>query len=69
MPNNESIEQSIPTDKGREMEVNGIKYEIVGIKTFRHNGVAREEITMKRKNGRRIYTVVRYENGTLSSVV
>jgi hypothetical protein len=46
----------------------GVSYVVLTEKTYEHNGSKRASITMKRPRGKRTYHVVRYENGTYSSI-
>ena len=55
--------------EGKQIEIGGITYLVVGRKSFVHNGATREELKLRRPNGRRMYFVTVYENGDLSSVV
>lgn len=48
------------------MIINGTKYEVISEKKF--SDLNRTEITLRKPNGKRLYHVVRYEDGTLSSV-
>ncbi len=51
------------------MIIGGITYEVVAVAQFLHNGARREEITLRRPNGKRAYHAVRYEDGSLSEAV
>ena len=51
------------------MEINGQKYEVIGTKQFTHNGAVRTEVTLRKPHGKKLYTVVVYENGAMSEVV
>lgn len=48
------------------MEINGISYAVVAQKQF---AAGRTEYTLRRINGKRLYYVVQYENGSFSEVV
>jgi hypothetical protein len=50
------------------LQLNGITYSVIRTVEFNHNGNDRVEYVMKRPRGRVEYRVVRYENGTFSSV-
>lgn len=51
------------------MTIDGITYIVVSQKPFTHNGMARVAIGLRRPNGKKLYEVVRYEDGTMSAVV
>ena len=51
------------------LQLDGITYEVLKAEAYTHNGNARTQFTVKRPRGRRIYWVVKYENGQFSSVV
>lgn len=54
---------------GDTIKIDGINYEVLKIKEYNHKGSDRQSITMKRPAGKKRYNVIRYENGSLSSVV
>ncbi len=55
--------------KNSTIRIDGVTYEIVRERQFQANGAVRTAIRMRRPNGKKFYEVVRYENGSLSSVV
>ena len=50
------------------LQLNGITYNVIRTEQFAHNGNERTWFVMKRPRGRVEYRVVRYENGSFSSV-
>lgn len=52
-----------------KIEINGIKYTVLGQREFTHNGEKRIELSMQRPNGRKIYHAVVYKNGTVSEAI
>jgi hypothetical protein len=50
------------------LQLDGITYNVIRTIEFNHNGNDRVEYVMKRPRGRVEYRVVRYENGSFSSV-
>jgi hypothetical protein len=50
------------------LQLDGITYNVIRTEQFTHNGNDRVQYTMKRPRGRVEYRVVRYENGSFSSV-
>jgi hypothetical protein len=53
----------------KQITVDGITYDITGIMTFDVNGKQRHELRLRRPKGRKTYTAVVYENGTMSEVI
>lgn len=49
------------------MIINGTNYVVIGEKKIQ--GANRSEITLRKPNGRRNYHVVRYGDGSMSSVI
>jgi hypothetical protein len=54
-----TIEASLKTNKAI----------IVKSKNFNYNGLNRVSLTVQKANGKRLYNVVQYENGSFSSAV
>ena len=48
------------------MTINGTTYEVLGEKKF--SEMARTEITLRKPRGKKLYYVVRYEDGSFSPV-
>lgn len=53
----------------KTVESNGIIYNVIASKDFDRNGKTRQELTLKRPKGKRLYFAVVYENGVISGVV
>ncbi len=51
------------------MIISGITYEVIAEKAFAFGATVRTEITLRRPKGKRIYHVVRYEDGSISEAV
>lgn len=51
------------------MTIDGIKYVVLSETPYDFEGKTRYSIRLRRPRGKRVYVVIRYENGTLSSVV
>lgn len=49
--------------------LDGIKYVVVSIANYQHNGQCRKQITLRRPKGKRTYVVYHYENGAFSHVI
>lgn len=50
------------------IRIGGVQYEIVRTREFKHGSDTRTAMFLRRPAGKRIYHVVRYENGALSAV-
>lgn len=42
---------------------------ILNIENYEHKGVSRQSIKAKKARGKRVYTVIKYENGMYSEAV
>lgn len=52
-----------------QVNIDGIGYVVVKRTPFEFNGKHREQIALKRPNGKKFYFATRYENGAISRVV
>ena len=55
----ETLEQSLKTKNA----------EVINTEYYKHDGVSRKSIKVKKSKGERVYTVIQYESGLFSSAV
>ena len=51
------------------VKIGDVIYQVIRSRLFKHNGMTREALFLRRPKGRRMYQAVRYENGALSLAV